>query len=114
MKKRILVGSVVVIAALSGCASHGVMRGSVAMKLNDTEAHVCMNKDEVSPGDHLILYKNVCEARDRAKSTPVNVCEKVEIGHGEITKILSEHYSAVKFPEGTKFTEGDIVEKHTH
>ena len=35
-------------------------------------------------------------------------------GHGEISQILNDHYSAVTFPEGTKFSEGDVVEKHTH
>lgn len=99
--------------AFSGCATHSVMRGTVAMKVSDNEAHVCMNKEEIKTGDHLVLYKNVCEARDRGDRA-TTVCKKVEAGHGEITQILNDHYSAVKFPSGTKFSEGDVVEKHSH
>lgn len=99
---------------LSGCATHSVMRGTVAMKVSENEAHVCMNKDEVKQGDHLVLYKNVCETKDSGRDRTTSVCKKVESGHGEISQILNEHYSAVKFPEGTKFSEGDVVEKHTH
>ena len=112
MKKFLSTG--IAIVALTGCATHSVMRGSVAMKVNDTEAHVCMNKDEIKAGDHLVLYKNVCEQVDKGKDRTSAVCKKVESGHGEITQILNDHYSAVKFPAGTKFSEGDIVEKHTH
>lgn len=112
MKKFLFMG--VVAAGLSGCATHSVMRGSVAMKVSDTDAHVCMNRDEVKAGDHVVLYKNVCEQVDKGKDKVGAMCKKVEAGHGEITQILNDHYSAVKFPVGTKFSEGDVVEKHSH
>ncbi len=111
MKKLLFIG----LAALSvsACSTHGLMRGSVATKITDTEAQVCMNKDEVKVGDHLVLYKSVCEQKDRGQRVSMT-CKKVEAGHGEITQILNDHYSAIKFPEGTKFSEGDVVEKHIH
>lgn len=43
---------------LSSCAHHQMMRGSVAMKTTDREAHVCLGDDEVKVGDHVTAYRN--------------------------------------------------------
>ena len=42
-----VLGLLILSISMAGCA-HSVMRGSIAMKVSDTEAHVCMNNDEVS------------------------------------------------------------------
>ncbi len=63
---RLLVAILFSVPMFSGCA-HSLMRGSVAMKANDEEAHVCMGNTEVKVGDRVVLYKNVCPpAKGRA------------------------------------------------
>ena len=96
--------------AISSCASK-VHRGVVAMKINETTAHVGLKKDEVQVGDHVELYANKCQRnrQDENKS-----CEKVLKGHGTVTAILNDNYSAVQFDNGVDFHEGEFVEKHNH
>ncbi len=106
--------SFVAVAAASllvSCAS-GVKRGVVAMKIDETDAHIAMNSDEVSVGQHVELYWNKCVKPPQKGS--VQKCEKVQKGHGIVTEILNEHYSAVKFEDGVKFNEGDFIEIHSH
>ena len=99
------------VSGLSGCA-HSMMRGSVAMKINDEEAHVCMGDNEVKAGDRVALYKNECRGKgsSRADGGGTN-CQKVKIGEGEVTRTLNEHYSVVRVSPGTSFEEGTVVEK---
>jgi hypothetical protein len=92
--------------ALAGCG-HSAMRGSVVMKVSDTEAHVCMNKGELRPGEAVRLYRGPC-------NTPKNPtfaqnCPREGVP-GEVEKELNPHYWVVRFPAGTKFDEGDRVE----
>lgn len=112
MKAIILIAAMVVTAGLSGCG-HKTMRGSVAMKTSDTDAHVCMGKGEVAKGDRVTLFRNVC----RGVGTGVGEeggggsCEKKDIGMGTVQDVLNEHYSVVRFDQGVKFEEGTFVEK---
>lgn len=97
--------------ALGGCA-HGLMRGSVAMKVSDREAHVCMNRDEVKVGDRVALYRNDCPSKGgRVSSSAGATCQKKFLGDGTVTEIINDHYSLVKFDEGVQFEEGTFVEK---
>lgn len=109
--------------AAVGCAGSGVKRGVVAMKISDTEAHVGMGSDELNVGDHVELYHNICtgggggaRAIREGSGGPGSprTCTKKEVGHGEVTQVLSKDYSIVKFPAGTDFSEGSIIEKHAH
>jgi hypothetical protein len=86
------------------------MRGSVAMKASDDEAHVCLGNDEVKLGDKVNFFKNVCTARGKAADSAA-ACEKKFLGQGEITELLNQHYSVVKVAKGVSFEEGNIVEK---
>ena len=98
---------------LAGCA-HGLMRGSVAMKVSDTEAHVCMDNTEAKVGDRVTLYKNNCPTTGGGARSGLGAggrCEKVELGQGSVTEILNQHYSVVKFDPGVPFEEGTFVEK---
>ena len=98
---------------LAGCA-HGLMRGSVAMKVSDTEAHVCMDNTEAKVGDRVTLYKNNCPTKGGGARSGLGAggrCEKVELGQGSVTEILNQHYSVVKFDPGVPFEEGTFVEK---
>ncbi|MGE3681008.1 MAG: hypothetical protein AB7G93_04720 [Bdellovibrionales bacterium] len=104
--------TIAALIALSGCA-HGVMRGSVAMKTNDNEAHVCMGKGEVKAGDRVTLFRNVCTAKGGGTryGGGGGSCEKRELGMGTVQEVLNEHYSVVKFDSGIQFEEGTFVEK---
>lgn len=109
--KKILVTLVAALAVLSGCA-HGLMRGSVAMKISDTEAHVCMDKSEAKVGDRVTLFRNNCPVKGgRDLGGGGGACTKVELGKGTVTETLNDHYSVVKFDPGVKFSEGTFVEK---
>lgn len=95
---------------LSSCASK-LHRGVVAMKIDDSNAHVTLNRSEVSVGDHVELYGNKCAIVPGTRSKS---CEKVEKGHGVVTEVLNDNYSAIKFDSGVTFQEGDFIEKHSH
>ena len=96
--------------ALSSCASK-VHRGVVAMKINETTAHVGLSKSEVSVGDHVELYANKCP---RSKIDSAQICQKVLKGHGAVTEILNDDYVTVQFDNGVVFQEGEYIEKHSH
>jgi hypothetical protein len=91
------------------------MRGSVAMKVSDTEAHVCMNKSEVKVGDRVTLFRNNCPSKGprgrNGDGGEAGGCTKVQLGQGTVTENLNEHYSVVKFDQGVQFEEGTFVEK---
>ncbi len=94
---------------LAGCASHGTMRGSVVMKADDGEAHVCLGEGEVKAGDRVALFKNVCKSS--GSKAQGQVCEKVKVGNGVVERTLNEHYSVVRVDPGVVFEEGTTVEK---
>lgn len=94
---------------LSGCA-HGTMRGSVAMKVNDQEGHVCLGENEVKAGDKVAFFVNECRSRG-GRENATDVCRKVKVGEGEVEKILNEHYSTVRAAKGVPLKEGMVVEK---
>ena len=91
------------------------------MKVTETEAHVGLGADEVSEGDHVELFKNICTdaiaaggGGRSAGGADRRSCRKELIGHGTVAKVLGADYSLVKFPDGTRFEEGDIIERHSH
>jgi hypothetical protein len=99
---------------VSACASTSVRRGAIVMKLGE-QAHVGMGSKDVSVGDHIELYRNECTpSLGAAVRATERTCKKVPGGHGEVTQVLNEDYSIVNFPAGTKFSEGDTIEKHAH
>lgn len=108
IKNLLVLGSLVFLAACS--SSQKVHRGVVAMKINDSTAHVGLNQDEVALNDHVQLYSNKCT---KSVSREVS-CQKIEKGHGTITEIISPNYVAVKFDDGVSFQEGDVIERHSH
>lgn len=105
LSKKILLSPIVVLM-LSSCVTR---RGSVVMKTESDEAHVGIGSGEVEAGDYVVLYRNSCTGLKGNRS-----CKKIQTGHGIVTSVLSEDYSAVKFEPGVDFKEGDTVEKHNH
>ncbi len=108
MKLNLGIGVVAAFVA-AGCASQ-LHRGVVAMKIDDTTAHVGLNQNEVSVGDHVQLYGNSCANAGRGQQK----CKKVSKGHGQVTEKISDDYVAVQFDPGVTFKEGDYIEKHSH
>ncbi|MFO0890933.1 MAG: hypothetical protein U0790_17540 [Isosphaeraceae bacterium] len=115
--KRRTVFAIAALVAAAGCtpAAH---RGSVAMKINEQEAHVCMGTGEVKAGDRVALFKNECSRPPlQAKSNPgvgrpVEAgCRQVKLGEGRVVRTLNEHYSVVEVDPGVTFEEGATVEK---
>jgi len=86
------------------------MRGTVAMKVSDREAHVCMNKDDVKVGDRLTAYFSDCQNKNY-NDVYGSPCVKTELGGATVKKILNDHYSLVEFDNDVKFSEGTFVEK---
>lgn len=107
--KKALIAVAAIAISMTGCA-HGIMRGTVAMKTSDRQAHVCLNKNEAKPGDKVRLFTNRC-IRGGGKATGSIGCEKVFLGNGVVTETLNDHYSLVTFDEGVRFEEGSFVEK---
>ena len=96
---------------VSACA-HQSARGSVAMKISDREAHVCMGNQEVSPGDRVTFFKNECRREaGPPQEFSSTTCRKIYLGGGEVVRPLNEHYSVVRVDPGVKFEEGTVVEK---
>lgn len=110
--KRSRMSALAVLFALAGC-SHALMRGTVAMKVSDEEAHVCMGDNEVKAGDKVTLYKNVCTPTRMAgrEADGSAACKKVRSGEGFVERTFNEHYSLVKVDPGVQFEEGTVVEK---
>lgn len=109
MKAHTLIGGALMALILGGCA-HGIMRGSVAMKAGENEAHVCMGEGEVKVGDHVALFMNKCKFKG-PRGEGGAPCEKVRLGEGSVTEVLNKHYSVVRFEPGVSFEEGTFVEK---
>lgn len=96
----------ILLAGLLGGCAPAVHRGSVAMKLTDDVAHVCLGINEVKPGDSIHVLRNVCKRVGKAPS-----CELKLIGHGKITEVLNDHYSVATLEVTGGYQEGDVVEK---
>ena len=97
---------------LPACAGgHASMRGSVVMKMNATDAHVCLGEGEVQVGDKVDLIHHVCEPLS-GKSAASERCKPQLVSTGQVVEVLNSHYSLVRFPSGVTLNEGDTVEKH--
>ncbi|MBX9767581.1 MAG: hypothetical protein K2X47_09955 [Bdellovibrionales bacterium] len=106
-----VINLVFLLAAVSMVScSHGVMRGSVAMKTSANEAHVCIGDHEAKIGDRITAFANSCPSKGGRDGGP-GMCEKKRLGEGTVTALLNHHYSVVKFDDGVKFDEGTFVEK---
>ncbi|MEK7690291.1 MAG: hypothetical protein AAB425_04650 [Bdellovibrionota bacterium] len=108
--KILKINAIVALLALSGCA-HGMMRGTVAMKMNDQEAHVCLGDNEVKAGDKVSFFKNDCPVKGKASTDAGRECRMLNLGEGEVIRTLNEHYSLVRADAGVKFEEGTLVQK---
>ena len=96
---------------ISSCA-HSFMRGTVAMKIDDKTAHVCLGEKDVNIGDKLKFFHFECEkhANDWVEDDYMD-CMSKKTGAGVVTRILNVHYSEVRTDGSFEFSEGTMVEK---
>lgn len=85
-------------------------RAAVVMKVGDTEAHVCMGRGEVRPGDRVALFENICQLPKQPGKGIGPWCTKRKTGEGTVTRAINEHYSVIEVDPGSTFREGTIVE----
>ena len=93
----------------SGCG-HKMMRGTVAMKLNKKNAHVCLGDGSVKTGDKVAFITNKCTGAG-GRHGDKRSCELVTLGEGTVSKVLNSHYSEIATDGSFSFDEGTIVEK---
>jgi hypothetical protein len=105
--------AVCLLLAASACSTM-THRGVVAMKISSDQAHVGAGKNDLSVGDHVELYKNICRATNNKNADFDSACVKKLLGHGTVTSLINDDYSVVKFDQGVEFSEGDMIEKHDH
>ena len=94
--------------------AHSSMRGSVVMRVSDSDAHVCLGQGEVAVGDTVNLVHHDCNKPTSDKAwvgAAGDRCQRKVVGKGQVVEVLNSHYSIVRFPSGVAFTEGDTVEK---
>lgn len=102
---------------ITSCA-HTLMRGTVAMKINKNEAHVCLGDNAVKSGDTVAFFKNDCKSISAGGSGEKGggreiECSLIKLGEGTVSKTLNNHYSLVKTDGTFSFDEGTLVEKAT-
>lgn len=104
---------ILVLSGVVGSAYAAVVRAPVAMKINDTEAHICVGKEEVKVGDKFTAFKNECKRAQGGKAMTEGfgeTCKKVKLGDATIKQLLNEHYALLTFEPGVKFDERSFVE----
>lgn len=102
---------VLILLNIVGCAGHKVMRGNVAMKVSDSQAHICMGDDEVKAGDQIIFMNNDCNQYDNNIEGLQGLCKLLTLGKGTVVKTINSHYSLVKTDGSFTFKEGTMVQK---
>ena len=98
---------VLLLGIIQSCASHTFMRGSVALKINNSSGIACLESNKVKEGDKLYLYINQCTNNDGDRRG--QYCKLAEGGEIEITKMVSDHYYEFKTLSNLDFTEGSIL-----
>ncbi|MBX9766361.1 MAG: hypothetical protein K2X47_03740 [Bdellovibrionales bacterium] len=104
--------SLLAVGSLVSCTHTSHVRGSVALKHSETEADVCLGKNEVKEGDEVVLFKSVCRPRIRGRDgADAPSCHKHKLGEGKVLQVLDDHYSVIGVGPGVEFGEGAIVER---
>lgn len=95
---------------LVGCSTnkHQSMKGSVAMKVNDTKGIACLYGESPKVGDKLTLFENDCSG-SKGKEGSVS-CKMVKSGEASVSKIVNDHYAEFETSSSVKFEEGYIIQ----
>jgi len=110
MKNKLLL--ITMLFILASCAGkHTFMRGSVVMKVNKTQANICMGVNEVKLNDAVVFEKHKCKKLVSKVDDHEVECSKRILGTGTVTKLLNNHYSQVTTNGSFNFHEGTLVVK---
>ncbi len=99
-------------------ARHAFMRGTVVRMLDEHTAQVCLDDGEVAVGDQVIVFENDCRMPTPEHREPsifpgsdgFGGCRQIELGSGVVERLLNQHYSIVRFPDGVSVHAGDSVD----
>lgn len=122
-KTSILIAGIA-LTALLGCSTQ-TKQGRVAMKIDDTVAHVSFSPGELEVGDLVKVERIECTdlifpkslgvrsrtARRYSNASSKTDCRSVVIGRGTLTEVLNDHYGVAKLDRPIIFKEGDKVSK---
>ena len=103
----------VVFAALIGCSTQ-TKQGQVAMKIDDTVAHVSFSPGELKAGDLIKIERSEFSQvvdRNSSRARTKTDCRIVVIGRGTLTEVLNDHYGVAKLDRAVTFKEGDKVSR---
>lgn len=91
-----------------GCASrHEKMKGSVAMKINDSKGIACLFGESPKVGDELTLFENAC--KETGNDRRAIDCKMVESGRATVTRMINDHYAEFETSQNTPFQEGYMI-----
>lgn len=105
MNKILLILGMLIV---SSCASHSLMKGTVALKIDEKNGVACMDTSSLKPGSKLTVANNNCSRVPFSKNES-SYCQLVTVGEIEITKILNDHYTEFQTVGEFKFEEGSIL-----
>lgn len=108
---KILMG--LLVASTVGCSTQ-TRPSEVAMKIDDTVAHVSFQPGELKVGDRLKIDREECTSAREKQSSRVRIktsCHTQTIGTGTLTEILNDHYGVARMDKPVVFKEGDKVLK---
>lgn len=96
---------------VGGCSTnrHESMKGSVAMKINDSKGVACLFGEGPRVGDKLTLFQNQCSDVPKGKDGAGVNCKMVEAGEASITRMLNDHYAEFVTKQNVPFEEGYII-----
>jgi hypothetical protein len=94
--------------SVSCATKHESMRGSVALKIDESKGVACLASDSVRVGDGIAFYKTECKRQNPREG--VSDCSMIKLGNGKITKLVNDHYSEFETTSDVKFEEGSLVE----
>lgn len=99
---------IIAFVSVSCATRHESMKGSVALKIDETKGIACLASDSVKVGDGIAFYKTECKKQNPKEG--ISDCSMVKIGNGKITKLVNNHYSEFEASGDVKFEEGSLVE----
>lgn len=108
MNKIIVVLSMLLV---SSCASHPLMKGTVALKIDEKKGIACMDSKNLKAGTKLVVANNNCSRVPVSNSEPA-YCKLESVGEIEITKVLNDHYSEFQTVGDLNFREGSILKSN--
>ena len=107
-----LIGIGLLAITIGGCAPT-VKRGVVAMKIDEQRVHVTLGKDDVSVGDQVTFYQNVCQPQigPSKPANPSRRCEQEVAGKGNVVLFFGDKLSDIDVSHRATISEGHEIER---